>query len=147
MTEMKSGLPPEPLAGVIVGRGFEDWPTDLVQEFRDNQYNGIVGGRLLDESPWARVWDIRLEPGERLPAHRHVLDYSWTALTHGRSRQHTHDGTTREVTYRAGDSLSFTFAEDEFLLHDLENIGDGTLAFVTVELLGDRAPQVRRDHR
>ncbi|WP_370948385.1 hypothetical protein AB5J62_12570 [Amycolatopsis sp. cg5] len=135
------------LAGVIVGRGFAGWATELVQEFRDNQFNGNVGGRLVEESPWARVWDIRLEPGERLAAHRHVLDYSWTAVTAGRSRQHTDDGTTREVTYRAGESRGFTFGEDEYLLHDLENIGDTTLAFVTVELLGDRALQVRRDDR
>ncbi|SDX96747.1 hypothetical protein SAMN05421504_10472 [Amycolatopsis xylanica] len=147
MTENKAGLPPEPLAGEIVARGFRDWPTELLQEFRDNEFNGNVGGRLLDESPWARVWDIRLAPGERLPAHRHVLDYSWTALTAGHSRQHTHDGTTREVTYQAGESRSFTFGEGEYLLHDLENIGDTTLAFVTVELLGDRALQVRRDDR
>ena len=68
-------------------------------------------------------------------AHRHVLDYFWIATTAGRSRQHTSDGTTREVTYSAGDSKYFTFDRGEYLLHDLNNIGETELVFVTVEHL------------
>jgi hypothetical protein len=33
-------------------------------------------------------------------------DYFWIAATDGRSRQHTAGGTTREVTYAAGDSMN-----------------------------------------
>ncbi|MFD7325769.1 hypothetical protein ACFV9D_32635 [Streptomyces sp. NPDC059875] len=54
-------------------------------------------------------------------------------MTAGRSRQHTDDGTTREVTYTAGETRHFTFGPGEFLLHDLDNTGDTPLAFVTVE--------------
>lgn len=39
------------------------------------------------------------------------------------------------MTYRRGDSRSFIFEKSESLLHDLENIGDAVLSFVTVELL------------
>ena len=42
------------------------------------------------------MWEIRLAPGERWHAHRHVLDYFWTAVNAGSSRQHTHDGTVRD---------------------------------------------------
>jgi oxalate decarboxylase/phosphoglucose isomerase-like protein (cupin superfamily) len=82
-----------------------------------------------------RVWEIRLAPGERFHAHRHVLDYFWTAVAAGRSRQHTADGSTREVSYAAGETRHFTFAEGEFLLHDIENAGDTELVFTTVEHL------------
>src|SRR6478609_7969239 len=74
-------------------------------------------------------------PGERWHAHRHVLDYFWTAVNAGRSRQHTSDGTTRDVSYGAGETRHFTFAAGEFLLHDIENVGDTDLVFTTVEHL------------
>ncbi|MDX3434166.1 hypothetical protein PV664_35460 [Streptomyces sp. ME01-18a] len=123
-----------PLAGELVATGFAQWSTAIRQEFEDYAYNGRVGGRLLLEDERTRVWDIRLEPGERVAAHRHVLDYFWTALTDGQSLQHTHDGTTRTVRYTAGDTRAYTFRSGEFLLHDLQNTGDDVLAFITVEL-------------
>jgi oxalate decarboxylase/phosphoglucose isomerase-like protein (cupin superfamily) len=86
------------------------------------------------------VWEIRLAPGQRWHAHRHVLDYFWTAVTPGRSRQHTFDGTTREVTYLAGQTRHFQFGPGEYLLHDIENIGDTDLVFSTVEHLDSANP-------
>lgn len=125
-----------PLAGRIVGTDYQNWTAGLRTEFARNEFNGHVGGRLLDQSRWARVWEIRLDPGARLPAHRHVLTYSWTALTAGHSRQHVHDGTTRIVSYEAGESRYLEFGHGQFLVHDLANIGATPLTFLTVEFLG-----------
>jgi hypothetical protein len=128
-------LTDQPLAGVLVGRDFDGWSEDLKSEFATNAFNGQVGGKLLSETPRVRVWEIRLQPGERLGAHRHVLDYFWTAVTAGSSRQHTSDGTTRDVSYGAGETRHFQFGPGEYLLHDLENIGERELIFTTVEFL------------
>ncbi|MGO4428268.1 hypothetical protein AB4Z54_58510, partial [Streptomyces sp. MCAF7] len=46
-----------------------------------------------------------------------------------------HDGTTREVSYHAGETRHFTFGPGEYLLHDIENVGDTELVFTTVEHL------------
>ncbi|MDF2581549.1 MAG: hypothetical protein K0R33_192 [Mycobacterium sp.] len=124
-----------PLAGELVATGFDTWPYWLRTEFTEHAYDGAVGSRLLSQSERVRVWEIRLAPGERWHAHRHVLDYFWTAVNAGRSRQHTHDGTVREVSYSAGETRHFTFGPGEFLLHDIENIGDTELIFTTVEHL------------
>jgi hypothetical protein len=124
-----------PLAGTLVGTEFEGWSAELRAEFETHSHDGNVGSRLLSQTPRARVWEIRLAPGERWHAHRHVLDYFWTAINAGRSRQHTHDGTTRDVSYRAGETRYFHFAAGEFLLHDIENVGDSDLIFATVEHL------------
>ncbi|MEU8225647.1 hypothetical protein [Kribbella sp. NPDC048915] len=124
-----------PLAGTLIATGYDGWSAQLRVEFDRSAGNGMVGQRLLSESDRVRVWEIRLAPGDRVPAHRHVLDYFWTAITAGRSRQHTHDGTTREVTYTAGETRHYTFGAGEYLLHDLENIGDTELVFTTVEFL------------
>ncbi|MGC5615373.1 hypothetical protein [Georgenia sp. Z1491] len=124
-----------PLAGELVGENFEGWPDDVRKEFEDLAFDGHVGSRLLSETDRVRVWEIRLAPGERWHAHRHVLDYFWTAVTAGTSRQHTFDGTTRDVSYGAGETRHFHFGPGEYLLHDIENIGDQELIFTTVEHL------------
>jgi hypothetical protein len=124
-----------PLAGTIVATDFEGWSDQLRAEFDAHAHDGHVGSRLLSENDRVRVWEIRLAPGERFHAHRHVLDYFWTAVNAGRSRQHTADGTTREVAYAVGETRHFRFAAGEYLLHDIENIGATDLIFTTVEHL------------
>jgi len=74
----------------------------------------------VSESDHVRVWEIRLQPGQRVAAHRHIVDYFWTAINPGSSRQHTANGTTREVTYLPGQTRHFHCAEGEYLLHDLK---------------------------
>lgn len=123
------------LAGSMVAENHDGWSPELKEEFAWHSFDGHVGSRLLFETHRVRVWEIRLAPGQRFHAHRHVLDYFWIATAAGRSRQHTSDGTTRDVTYNAGDSRHFTFDRGEYLLHDLNNIGETELVFVTVEHL------------
>jgi quercetin dioxygenase-like cupin family protein len=111
------------------------WPAGIAAEFeRESQNpNPCVGSVLLSENDRTRVWMIRLAPGERIGFHRHVLDYFWTAVTGGRGRQHVHDGTTVEYTYQPGETRHETYGAGEFKVHDLENLGDGEMIFVTVE--------------
>lgn len=124
-----------PLAGNLVGTSKDEWPQEIRDDFEANANNGNVGTRLLQQNERTRVWEIRLGPGERVHAHRHVLDYFWTAVNAGKSRQRTFDGTTREVSYEIGETRYYAFAKDEYLLHDLENVGDTELIFSTVEFL------------
>ncbi len=117
-----------------------DWPEALRREFAANQFNPCVGSELVSESARVRVWALSLKPGERLPFHRHQLDYFWTALTDGRARSHFNDGRVVETSYRAGDTKHLAYAKGEFMIHDLENIGDTVLAYTTVEFLDSANP-------
>ena len=113
------------------------WPPAIAAEFeRERQNNnGCVGTTLLSESDRVRVWIIRLAPGERIGFHRHVLDYFWTSVTGGRGRQHVHDGSTVEYTYQPGETRHETYGPGEFKVHDLENLGDKEMVFMTIEFL------------
>lgn len=124
-----------PIAGTLIGENFEGWSEEIKREFHDLAADGHVGSKLLFENHRVRVWEIRLAPGQRWHAHQHALDYFWTAITAGRSRQRTYDGTTREVSYSPGDTRFYEFGPGESLLHDLENVGETELIFSTVELL------------
>jgi quercetin dioxygenase-like cupin family protein len=111
------------------------WSPEIAAEFERerNNPNPCVGSQLLSETGRTRVWIIRLAPGERIGFHRHVLDYFWTAVSGGRGRQHVHDGTTVEYTYQPGETRHETYGAGEFKVHDLENLGDRELVFMTVE--------------
>ena len=121
-------------SGVLTTAGFDGWSDEIKQEFETNRYNGAIGNDFVFENDSVRVWLIRLEPGEKMPVHRHVLTYFWTALTAGRFLQRTYDGTTYESDYPAGETHFYDVGSGEFALHDLENVGDSTMIFCTAEL-------------
>lgn len=113
------------------------WPAAIRQEFEREAKNpnGCVGTRLVSETDKVRVWTIHLRPGERVGFHRHVLNYFWTAINQSRGRQHLMDGSTVEFTYQAGETRHESYGPGEFKVHDLENIGDTEMVFMTVEFL------------
>ena len=111
-----------------------NWPQELKAELQRNQLNGHVGSQLVSETDRVRVWLIALKPGERLPLHRHVLDYFWTATSPGKARSHSLTGETNEWSYAVGDTKHMCFPAGQSMIHDLENIGDTLLTFTTVEL-------------
>jgi hypothetical protein len=113
------------------------WPPDITAEFeREKQTpNPCVGNELVSESDRVRVWIIRLQPGERIGFHRHVLDYFWTSVSGGRGRQHVHDGSTVEYNYEPGETRHETYGPGQFKVHDLENLGDKEMIFMTIEFL------------
>ena len=113
------------------------WPAAIEAEFERerNNPNPCVGSVLISENERVRVWMIRLQPGERIGFHRHVLDYFWTAVSGGHGRQHVHDGTTVEYTYTPGETRHETYPTGAYKVHDLENLGDKEMVFMTVEFL------------
>ena len=115
-------------------------PTELARQMAVGRSNGSVGTRLLSQTDRVRVWTIVLEPAERIDFHTHVLDYFWTATTSGRGRGRYGNGEERMVDYTAGDIQHLTYAAGESMMHDLTNIGDTTLVFITVEFLDSANP-------
>ncbi|HEX4146175.1 MAG TPA: hypothetical protein VHY91_21920 [Pirellulales bacterium] len=116
------------------------WTPELREELARLDRNGRVGCRLVSATERVRVWQIHLAPGERLPFHRHVLDYFWTVLTAGRARSHHGDGRVEEFQYAAGETRHLHYGVGESMIHDLENIGDAELIYTTVEFLESANP-------
>jgi quercetin dioxygenase-like cupin family protein len=119
-----------------------DWPADIAAEFERERAdpNPCVGTTLVSETDRVRIWMIRLQPGERHGFHRHVLDYFWTSVTGGRGRQHLQDGATVEYGYQPGETRHETYAPGEYKVHDIENIGDREMVFMTIEFLAGANP-------
>ena len=97
--------------------------------------NFRVGTRLLLENDDIRVWDITLGPGERLPFHRHRTSYFYRSHADGLVRVGLPDGTEQVYEERADGVHFHEIGPDDLVVHDLENVGEGPLAYTTVELL------------
>ena len=94
-----------------------------------------VGTRLWFENDHIRVWEVRLQPGERGPFHSHTRRYFWTVVDGGLGKQRSDDGVYRIRTYEVGDTSYSEHSPEEPMIHDFENAGDTEIRFVTVELL------------
>lgn len=109
--------------------------SEFEQELAAAPANRALGTTLWFENERTRVWEVRLEPGERGPFHAHTTDYFWTVVDGGTGLQRRGDGSYAIREYRVGDTLYLENSPESPMIHDLENVGDSLLRFVTVEIL------------
>lgn len=107
---------------------------DYVEELERAPGNREIGTSLWFENDHVRVFEVRLEPGERGPFHVHDRTYFWSVVEPSRGLQRFADGTYVVRDYRLGETRYLTNSPEDPLIHDLENVGDTTLRFLTVEL-------------
>lgn len=119
----------------VVEEGVFD-PGDFSDELAAAPTNLEVGTTVWFENERIRVWEILLRPGERGAFHSHVTNYFWTVVEGSRGLQRFADGTFIVRDYLVGETKYLEHTPETALIHDLENIGDTDLRFVTVELLG-----------
>ena len=120
---------------------FKNWPLELIEEMKHSHNNGCVGSILVSETPQLRVWHLRLPAGYRCPFHRHVNPYFWTSHSSGRCLNYLSNGEIKDVAFYSGETRHYYYAEDEYMLHSLENIGETELIFTTVEFIdGKNSP-------
>lgn len=110
-------------------------PDEFAEELEAAPANLDVGTTLWFENERMRVWEIRLEPGERGPFHHHTRNYFWTVVEGSRGLQRYADGTFAVRDYTVGQTKYLEHTPEDSVIHDLENVGDSLLRFVTVELL------------
>jgi uncharacterized cupin superfamily protein len=119
--------------GIPEERGTFD-PAEYADELSRAPANRALGTSLWFENDHVRVFEVRLEPGERGPFHVHDQPYVWTVVEPGRGLQRFADGTYVVRDYTLGETRYLTHSEADPLVHDLENVGTTTLRFVTVAL-------------
>jgi mannose-6-phosphate isomerase-like protein (cupin superfamily) len=108
--------------------------AEFAQEFSVASDNHEIGTALWLENDHVKVFESKLEPGKRAPFHVHDRTYFWTVVDAGRGLQRFADGTYVVHDYEVGESKYLQHSPDAPLIHDLENVGDTTLRFITVEL-------------
>ena len=110
------------------------WTDTLIASLKENENNQLVGEKLLLETNAFKVWSIQISKGQKLPFHKHNKPYFYTAITKGKSRSYYSDGSIIETEYKVNDVMYFHNLNNEnYFIHNLENIGKNTLIFTTVE--------------
>ena len=110
-------------------------PDDYSAELEAAPGHKELGTSVWFENDRIRVWEVLLEPGERGAFHAHTTNYFWTVVEGSRGLQRFADGTFVVRDYVVGETKYLEHSETDVLIHDLENVGDTLLRFVTVELL------------
>ncbi len=112
------------------------WTPELKEALVSAENNTDVGDKIVFENSEFRVWQILLPAGKNLPFHKHENRYFWTVLSKGKSKSYYNDGSIIESEYQIGDTKYFSdLTKENYFLHNLENTGDTTLIFTTVEFL------------
>lgn len=119
----------------VIDEGTFD-PTDFAAELAAAPANRDIGTRLWFENDRVRVWEVRLQPGERGPFHIHDRPYFWTVVDGGLGKQRTDDGVWKLRRYEVGDTSFVNNSPGDSMIHDFENAGDSEIRFITVDLLG-----------
>jgi beta-alanine degradation protein BauB len=109
--------------------------SEFEEELAAAPDNRDIGTSVLFENERVRVWEVRLQPGERGPFHLHDREYFWTVVDPGIGRQRSNDGTVKVRRYDEGDTSYQYNSPDDAMIHDFENAGDDQIRFITVEFL------------
>ena len=108
---------------------------EFSDELAEASSNKELGTSVWFENDRIRVWEVLLQPGQRGPFHSHTTNYFWTVVEGSRGLQRFADGRYVVRDYVVGETRYLEHSPDSELIHDLENVGESTLRFVTVELL------------
>lgn len=109
--------------------------SEFEEELAAAPENRDIGTKVLFENERVRVWEVRLQPGERGPFHLHDREYFWTVVEGGIGKQRSGDGTVKIRRYDEGDTSYQHNSPDDAMIHDFENAGDDRIRFITVEFL------------
>ncbi|WP_431121363.1 hypothetical protein [Flagellimonas flava] len=111
---------------------FDPWDQKMIDELLHNDVKESLGDRLVFENETVKLWDIRLEPGERLPFRKHNANYNWVCVTGGLALTRHGNGKISMVKLEPGDTEYWEFRGKNYT-NDLENIGDRTIAINVLE--------------
>ena len=107
---------------------------EFAAELDEAPENHNVGTTLWFENEHVRVWEVRLDPGQRAPFHCHSRTYFWTCIDPGSGFQRFADGTAQAFDFALGETVFSEISADDPMIHDLENTDDHLVRFVAVEL-------------
>jgi hypothetical protein len=117
------------------GGGSATYSTqEFTAELDEAQANRDIGTTVWFENEHVRVWEVRLEPGQRAPFHSHGQTYFWTCIDAGKGFQRYPDGTAETFDFKLGETMFNEISAHDPMIHDLENIDDHPVRFVAIEL-------------
>lgn len=110
---------------------FDSLDASKLKEIERGQFSDAVGEALF-ENEEIILWEIVLEPFERLPFRRHRNNYGCTCFTDGIILLRNVNGQITLMQMNNGDHYYVECHEQE-IIQDLENIGENAIKIAVVE--------------
>lgn len=111
---------------------FDPWEQDKIDELLHEEITHSLGERLVFENESVKLWDLRLDPGERIPFRKHNANYSWVCTTGGLALTRHGNGKINMVKLDPGDTEYWEFKGKNYT-NDLENIGEQPIVINILE--------------
>ncbi len=111
---------------------FEKWEANYLQELESLSFRESLGNMLLFEDDAIRLWNLRLEAGQRLPFMRHNKNFSWISETDAILKSRFGNGRISLIRIKKGETEYFKH-QGKNLINDLENLGDAPAIFKVLE--------------
>ncbi len=113
---------------------FESWEITRLNELRSEQFVETLGQSPIYENDEFRLWNITLNPKERLPFRKITNDFSYTFITEGFGVFHQGNGKINFGQFKIGDVFYYSIKKRGETILDFENISLGVLKFMVFEL-------------
>ncbi|WP_350286139.1 hypothetical protein [uncultured Croceitalea sp.] len=111
---------------------FTKWEADYIEELHALDFQESLGNMLLFEDDTIKLWNLKLEKGERMPFIRHNKDYSWISETDALLKSRFGNGRISLIRVKQGDTEYYE-NNGKNCINDLENLGDEPVIFKVLE--------------
>lgn len=119
---------------LIPAGDFAPWEASKLLELKQDKVSEDLGQTLLFENDTIKVWEIFLQPGERLGFRKTHRDYSFVSMADGLAVTRSADARISLMRIDKGDT-AFVPCHGTGAVRDLENIGEGPLFFHVMEFM------------
>ncbi|MEM9141575.1 MAG: hypothetical protein AAGA86_01220 [Bacteroidota bacterium] len=113
---------------------YTNWHNESLCELEEADYSDALGNHLLFQNDKIRVWEIRLNPKERLPFRVFRHNYCWSCSTGGLAISRNINGGVVFYSYEEED-IGHVELQGEFEVFDFQNIGFQKLIVHIMEYL------------
>ena len=110
---------------------FETWEVEKVNELKNEFFSETIGDFLF-ENDSMKLWDLTLNPNERIPFGRRVYNYSLTCMTDGLALSRNSNGQINLLRFKKGESPHCELEGMESII-DFQNLGEDVLKLIVME--------------
>ena len=111
---------------------FRKWEDVHLRELHSLEFKVTLGNTLLFEDNSIKLWNLKLNAGERMPFLKHNKNYSWISENNALLISRFGNGRISLIKIKEGDTQYCENSSKNYI-NDLENLGEEPVVFKILE--------------